>query len=92
MVYYLFNNAHSTTQEVNMKAVCPECGEIVRASQLIFTKLIFGQSTNPSYLVSRHSAVHGRKTSSIVSSVTGRILESFCDGSFRKPKQLVQEH
>ena len=75
-----------------MKAICPECGEVVRAKSLTFGSSIKKEDDTAFYLCGTHEAKEGHRENHVVSIPSGNIVETHCFGSLRKPKELIQEH
>ena len=75
-----------------MKAICPECGELVPASKLTFPKSIKTNRDGEAYLCAPHEPKEGFKADQVVDAQSGEVFETFCYGAMRKPRVLIQEH
>ncbi len=74
------------------KGICPVCGEVVHCAPLRFDSEELEEcvSRGAALLFVEHQGKEGCKTSSIVNERTGKVVRTFCDGSFRQWKGFRQ--
>ena len=82
----------SVTREKEEKGICPVCGEVMHCTPLRFDaeELEECVSRGAALLFVEHPGKEGCKTGSIVSEQTGKVVRTFCDGSFRPWKGFCQ--
>ena len=77
-----------------MKTICAECGEVVRAARLVFSRSsgIKTKDKDLTYLVSEHPMKDGKRATQVVSSKDGRVSGEHCFGSLRPVRELIAVH
>lgn len=90
MVFFLVS-CLSTIKETAVKVICPECEEVVKACRLVLPKEIRKTESGETYLSATHVGKPGKRSDQVVNSETGEVVETFCRGSMRIPKELIEE-